>query len=204
MENWITSVMEQFGYWGIFLLITLENIFPPIPSEVILTFGGFMTTYTNLTVTGVIVVATLGSIIGAVTLYGLGYLINVDRLEMMIDRWGRFLRVKKEDLRKADAWFERYGYWTVFFCRMIPLVRSLISIPAGMAKMKFGLFLLYTMFGTIIWNIILVVVGATIGNNWGKFIEFMDAYSNIVYIVIALALVVALFFWIRSRKRSNP
>lgn len=204
MENWITDIMEVFGYWGIFLLITLENIFPPIPSEVILTFGGFMTTYTNLTVTGVIVVATVGSIIGAVILYGLGYLINVDRLEMIIDRWGRFLRVKKEDIRKADAWFERYGYWTVFFCRMIPLIRSLISIPAGMAKMKFGLFLLYTTFGTLIWNVILVSVGAAIGNNWGDFVAFMDVYSNIAYTIIAFGIVVALFFWIRSRKRSNP
>ncbi|AOZ92394.1 DedA family protein [Paenibacillus crassostreae] len=202
MENWITSFMEQFGYWGIFLLIALENIFPPIPSEVILTFGGFMTTYTNLTATGVIVMATLGSVIGAIILYGLGYLINVDRLELIIDRWGRYLRVKKEDIRKADAWFERYGYWTVFFCRMIPLIRSLISIPAGMAKMKFGLFLLYTLFGTLIWNIILVSVGAAVGDNWENIVEFMDVYSNIAYAIIALVIVAALFFWIRSRKKA--
>ncbi|MGF7046964.1 membrane protein DedA with SNARE-associated domain [Paenibacillus sp. DS2015] len=202
MENWIASFMEQFGYWGVFLLIALENIFPPIPSEVILTFGGFMTTYTNLTVPGVIMMATLGSIIGAVILYGVGYLINVDRLEKIIDRWGRYLRVKKEDIRKADGWFERYGYWTVFFCRMIPLVRSLISIPAGMAKMKFGLFLLYTMMGTLIWNIILVSVGAAVGDNWDKVVAFMDVYSNIAYAVIGLGIIVALFLWIRSRKKT--
>lgn len=201
MENWITSFMEQFGYWGIFLLIALENVFPPIPSEVILTFGGFMTTHTNLTAIGVIAVATMGSIFGAVILYGIGYLINVDRLEAIIDRWGRYLRVKKEDIRKADAWFERYGYWTVFFCRMIPLVRSLISIPAGMAKMKFGLFLLYTTMGTLIWNVILVSVGAALGDNWESVVEFMDVYSNIAYAIIALGIVVALFFWIRSRRK---
>lgn len=202
MENWITSFMEQFGYWGIFLLITLENVFPPIPSEVILTFGGFMTTHTNLTVIGVIVVATIGSIIGAVILYGVGYLINVDRLEAIIDRWGRYLRVKKEDIRKADAWFERYGYWTVFFCRMIPLVRSLISIPAGMAKMKFGLFLLYTTVGTLIWNVILVSVGAALGDNWENVVEFMDVYSNIAYAIIVLGIVTALFLWIGRRKKA--
>lgn len=203
MENWITSFMEQFGYWGIFLLIALENVFPPIPSEVILTFGGFMTTHTNLTVLGVIVVATMGSILGAVILYGIGYLINVDRLEAIIDRYGKYLRVKKEDIRKADAWFERYGYWTVFFCRMVPLIRSLISIPAGMAKMKFGLFLLYTTVGTLIWNVILVSVGAALGDNWEQFVEFMDVYSNIAYAVIGLGIVVALYFWIRSRKKLN-
>src|SRR5690606_30525922 len=142
MENWITDFMEQFGYIGIFLLIALENVFPPIPSEVILTFGGFMTTYSDLTMTGVIVAATLGSVLGAVILYGAGYMLNVDRLEAIIDKWGKYLRLKKEDVRKADAWFDKYGYWTVLFCRMIPLIRSLISIPAGMAKMKFGLFLL--------------------------------------------------------------
>lgn len=202
MENWITSFMEQFGYWGIFLLITLENVFPPIPSEVILTFGGFMTTHTNLTVIGVIVVATIGSIIGAVILYGVGYLINVDRLEAIIDRWGRYLRVKKEDIRKADAWFERYGYWTVFFCRMIPLVRSLISIPAGMAKMKLGLFLLYTTVGTLIWNVILVSVGAALADNWENVVEFMDVYSNIAYAIIAIGIVIALLLWIRSRKKA--
>lgn len=202
MENWITSFMEQFGYWGIFLLITLENVFPPIPSEVILTFGGFMTTHTNLTVIGVIVVATIGSIIGAVILYGVGYLINVDRLEAIIDRWGRYLRVKKEDIRKADAWFERYGYWTVFFCRMIPLVRSLISIPAGMAKMKFGLFLLYTTVGTLIWNVILVSVGAALGDNWENVVEFIDVYSTIAYAIIVLGIVTALFLWIGRRKKA--
>ncbi len=95
MENWITNMMEQFGYWGILLLIAVENVFPPIPSEVILTFGGFMTTYTNLTVFGVIVVATIGSIIGAIILYGVGYLVNVDRLEQWIGKYGKYLRLKK-------------------------------------------------------------------------------------------------------------
>ncbi|OAB45771.1 DedA family protein [Paenibacillus antarcticus] len=203
MENWITSFMEQFGYWGIFLLIALENVFPPIPSEVILTFGGFMTTHTDLTVTGVIAVATLGSTIGAIILYGVGHLLNVDRLESIIDRWGRYLRVKKEDIHKADAWFERYGYWTVFFCRMIPLIRSLISIPAGMAKMKFGLFLIFTIAGSVIWNVALVMVGAAVGDNWENVVEYMDVYSNVAYVIIALGIVTALYFWIRrSRKKA--
>lgn len=96
MENWITDFMEQFGYFGVFLLIALENVFPPIPSEVILTFGGFMTTYTSMTPVGVIVFSTLGSVLGAVILYGIGYLVNVDRLEGWIERYGRFLRLKKK------------------------------------------------------------------------------------------------------------
>ncbi|MGZ7445381.1 DedA family protein [Paenibacillus sp. TH7-28] len=198
--------MEQYGYFGIFLLIALENVFPPIPSEVILTFGGFMTTYTSLTPAGVIIASTLGSILGAVILYGIGLLINVDRLEGWIDRYGRFLRLKKEDIRRADAWFERYGYWTVLFCRMIPLIRSLISVPAGMAKMKFGLFLLFTTLGTLIWNVALVLVGAAVGGSWEKIVEFMDVYSHIAYGVIAVAAAAVLVLWLRKRgaTRQTP
>ncbi|MBS5912281.1 DedA family protein [Paenibacillus macerans] len=192
--------MEQYGYFGIFLLIALENVFPPIPSEVILTFGGFMTTYTSLTPAGVILASTLGSILGAVILYGIGLLVNVDRLEGWVERYGRFLRLKKEDIRRADAWFDRYGYWTVLFCRMIPLIRSLISVPAGMAKMKFGLFLLFTTVGTLIWNVTLVLVGAAVGGNWGKIVAFMDVYSHIAYGVIAAAAAAVLVFWLRKRR----
>ena len=141
MDLWIKEFIEQFGYWGVFLLIALENIFPPIPSEVILTFGGYMTTQTNLTVLGVIAASTLGSVFGAVILYQLGAILNVNKLEVVIERYGRFLRLTKEDLYRTDAWFDKYGIWTVFFCRFIPLIRSLISIPAGMAKMNFWLFI---------------------------------------------------------------
>ncbi|MGG3453281.1 DedA family protein [Paenibacillus rhizolycopersici] len=200
MENWITDFMEQFGYFGVFLLIALENVFPPIPSEVILTFGGFMTTYTSMTPVGVIVFSTLGSVLGAVILYGIGYLVNVDRLEGWIERYGRFLRLKKEDIRRADAWFDRYGYWTVLFCRMIPLIRSLISIPAGMSKMKFGLFLLFTTIGTLIWNVALVLLGAAVGGSWEEIVAFMDVYSNIAYAGIALGILFVGVLWLRRRK----
>jgi membrane protein DedA with SNARE-associated domain len=194
--------MERFGYFGVFLLIALENVFPPIPSEVILTFGGFMTTYTSLTPSGVIVFSTLGSVFGAVILYGIGYLVNVDRLEGWIDRYGRFLRLKKEDVRRADAWFDRYGYWTVLFCRMVPLIRSLISIPAGMSKMKFGLFLLFTTIGTLIWNVALVLLGAAVGGSWAEIVAFMDVYSNIAYAMIALGVLLVGFLWLRRRKKE--
>lgn len=194
--------MEQFGYVGILLMIALENVFPPIPSEVILTFGGFMTTYTKLTVPGVIIAATIGSVVGAVILYGIGRLLDVERLEKIVDRWGHILRVKKEDIRKADAWFDKYGYWTVLFCRMIPLIRSLISIPAGMSNMKFDMFLLFTTIGTLIWNVILVCVGAAVGDSWEKIVAFMDVYSNIAYAVIAVVAIAFLFFFFRKRRKS--
>lgn len=202
MENWIIEMMEQYGYLGILILIAVENLFPPIPSEVILTFGGFMTTRTELTPFGVIVVATLGSVIGAIILYFIGRILDVERLEKIVDRWGKVLRVKKEDLHRADAWFDKHGNKAVFFCRMIPLIRSLISIPAGMSGMRFVPFLFYTTLGTIIWNTILVVLGTTLGDRWEDIVEFMDVYSNIAYALIAIAGIVVLVFYLRRfRKR---
>ncbi len=203
MENWITEFMEQFGYIGIFLLIALENLFPPIPSEVILTAGGFMTTRTGLTVTGVIIAATLGSVVGAVILYGIGRLLDVERLEKIIDRYGRILRVTKEDIHKADAWFDKYGYWTVFFCRMVPLIRSLISIPAGMSNMNFWMFILFTTLGTLIWNIILVLLGAAFGESWDTIVHYMDIYSNITYALIALAGIGFLVIFFTKRRSKT-
>lgn len=203
MENWITDIIEQFGYIGIFLLIALENIFPPIPSEVILTFGGMMTTMSDLTITGVVIASTLGSVIGAVILYKIGTLLDVERLEKIIDRWGHILRLKREDIHKANHWFEKYGYWTVLVCRVIPLIRSLISIPAGMSKMKFWLFLLFTTIGTLVWNIVLVTVGAAFGESWEEIVHFMDIYSNIIYVLIAIAIIVFLIIFIKKKRVRN-
>jgi len=202
MQTWVTEIMEQFGYLGIFLMMMIENLFPPIPSEIILPFGGFMTTYTNLSVVGVIITATTGSVIGAIILYGIGMLIDVPRLEKIVDRFGHLLRIKKEDIYKADAWFVKYGYWTVLFCRMIPLIRSLISIPAGMSKMTFWLFLLFTIIGTVAWNVILVSIGAILGESWQDILGFMDVYSAVIYFFIGLGVVLLLILYIRKR-RSN-
>lgn len=200
MQNWIIDFMEQFGYLSILLLTTLENVFPPIPSEVILTFGGFMTTYTSLTIPGVVVFATLGSVIGAMILYGLGYFLRENGIEYVINSYGHVLRVEMQDVHRANAWFKKYGNWTVFFCRMIPLIRSLISIPAGMAKMNLGLFLVYTIAGTLIWNVLLVGAGAILGESWEAIIRFMDVYSDMVYIILGLAAVIFIIYWFRRKR----
>ncbi|WP_436883794.1 DedA family protein [Mammaliicoccus sciuri] len=202
MESWITSVMEQFGYFGIALLILLENVFLPIPSEVILTFGGFMTTKSDLTVLGVVVASTIGSVGGAVILYWVGRILNVERIERIIEKWGKYLRLTKEDVRKADAWFDKYGPWTVFFCRFIPLIRSLISVPAGMSGMNQWLFLVLTTIGTLIWNLVLVLVGAKVGDNWHQIVNYMDVYSHFMYAVIAIGIIVFIIWFIRKKKVS--
>jgi membrane protein DedA with SNARE-associated domain len=201
VENWITEFMSQFGYFGVFLLIMIENVFPPIPSEVILTFGGFMTTESDMTRMGVIIAATAGSVIGAMILYSIGLLLDVSRLEKIIDRWGHLLRLTRKDIHRADAWFDKYGPWTVLFCRLVPLIRSLISIPAGMSNMNFPLFLLLTTIGSLIWNAALVSVGAAVGDNWESIVHYMDIYSNIAYVIIGMSGLAAILWYIRFRRK---
>ena len=143
----LLAYINTYGYKAIFLLIAIENLFPPIPCEIILTFGGFMTTITNLTPLGVITVASLGSYLGAVILYWFGYLINLERLEKLLVRF----YFKRHDLSRSLNWFEQYGKISVLIGRLIPIVRSLISLPAGITKMNFFSFSFYTLIGTIIY-----------------------------------------------------
>lgn len=201
MEKWLIGIMEEFGYAGVMFLIALENIFPPIPSEVILTFAGFMTASTDLSIGGVILSSTVGSLVGAALLYGLGRQLGVDKLGRIVDKWGYLLRVTKNDIYKADSWFDRYGAWTVLFCRVIPLLRSLISIPAGISGMRFRTFLLFTTIGTLIWNSILVYLGATVGASWEDIVQYIDVYSKFIYIILGL-ISVGLLFVLVMRKRK--
>ena len=167
MQEFIIEMMNNFGYFGIFFLIALENVFPPIPSEVILLFGGFMTTYTKLNIAIVIIAATLGSLLGAIVLYYIGKILNKERLKKIVSgKIGKILRLKEEDIEKADIWFDTKGQKTVFFCRFIPIVRSLISIPAGMSEMKMQKFLIYTTIGSLIWNTVLTIAGSVASQNW--------------------------------------
>ena len=193
--------MSEFGYFGVLLLIMLENVFPPIPSEVILTFGGFMTTYSDMTRLGVIIAATVGSVVGAMILYSIGLFIDVKRLEKIVDRWGGFLRLTRNDIHRADAWFDKYGPWTVFFCRLVPLIRSLISIPAGMSNMNFPLFILLTTLGSLVWNTILVSLGVAVGDNWASIVTYMDIYSNIAYAILIICGIAAVIWYIRFRRK---
>ncbi|API93540.1 alkaline phosphatase [Virgibacillus pantothenticus] len=202
MENWVTSIMEEFGYIGVFLMMALENIFPPIPSEIVLPFGGFLTTTTDLTVLGVIIAATVGSVLGAIILFGIGLLLDVEQLEKIIDRYGHILRIKKTDVKRADAWFDKYGYWTVFICRMIPLVRSLISIPAGMSNMNFVKFVILTITGTLIWNTILILIGMQLGESWTDILSFMELYSTFVYIAIGIGIVIIIYIFMKRRRQQ--
>lgn len=203
METWITSIMADFGYIGIFLLIMVENLFPPIPSEIILTFGGFMTTVSSLNVVMVIIVATLGSVVGAILLYKVASYFGKERLTKIVLKYGRILRLKESDIERAESFFLKYGSWAVFLCRMIPLIRSLISIPAGMTKMKMSRFLVLTTAGSLLWNTVLIGLGALLGESWNEIVVFMDSFSTIIYSIIAGLLIVGLAFFIRVRFKKT-
>ncbi|EAC3781574.1 DedA family protein [Listeria monocytogenes] len=203
METWITSIMADFGYIGIFILIMVENLFPPIPSEIILTFGGFMTTVTSLNVVMVIIVATLGSVVGAILLYKVASYFGKERLTKIVLKYGRILRLKEADIERAESFFLKYGSWAVFLCRMIPLIRSLISIPAGMTKMKMSRFLILTTAGSLLWNTVLIGLGAMLGESWSEIVVFMDSFSTIIYSIIAILVVVGLGFFFRARFKKT-
>ena len=204
MQEIIINLMNQFGYIGIFLLIAIENIFPPIPSEVILTFGGYMTTYSNLNVPLVILSATLGSLLGAIVLYAIGKILNKERLIKIVSgKVGKILRLKKEDIESADKWFDTKGEKCVFFCRFIPIVRSLISIPAGMSEMNIPKFLIYTTIGSLIWNSVLVVVGSIVGENWENIVNIFDTYSTITLIVLIIIFILFVVWFYKKRAKKQ-
>lgn len=204
MEEFVISIMNQFGYFGIFFLIFIENIFPPIPSEVVLLFGGFMTTYSKLNLFGMIIFSTLGSTVGAIVLYYIGKILNKERLKKIVSgKIGKVLRLKASDIEKADKWFDTKGNKTVFFCRFIPVVRSLISIPAGMSEMIMSKFLLYTITGSLIWNTVLLFVGSKVGENWKKIEQMMSQYSHIILIILIIAFIGFVIYHFSKKKKKK-
>ena len=191
MDHWILDIMSRYGYLGLALLIMAENLFPPIPSEIILTFGGFMTTYTRMHIPGAVLSATVGSVGGALILYQAGRFLSPDRLDTLLSgRLGRILHLKKADIQKAADWFDSRGNYTVFFCRFIPIVRSLISIPAGMADMALGRFLWMTVAGSLLWNLILICAGAAAGTSWQKAVQYFGSYTQVAKIVLGVGALV--------------
>lgn len=204
MQEIIINIMNSYGYIGVFLLILIENLFPPIPSEVILLFGGFMTTYTSLNILGMTLSSTLGSLIGAVILYKIGTFFGKERLKRMINsKYGKLLRITNEDIDKSFSYFNNNGEKTIFFCRFIPLIRSIISIPAGMYKMNMTKFIIYTFLGSIIWNIILIVLGCVVGSNWESILKIFDMYSKYTVIIIFIVLVILLIKFYKKKSKVD-
>ncbi|SMO66512.1 DedA family protein [Gracilimonas mengyeensis] len=181
MTDWIQSIIESVGYAGIAFLTFIENVFPPLPSEVIIPFAGYVTTNGSLTIIGVIIAGTIGSVLGALPLYYLGYFIEEEQLKTLADEYGKWFMISPKDIDRASSWFEKRGALAVFVCRLIPGLRSLISIPAGIQNMSLLPFLLLTTLGTAIWTSLLSWAGASLGNNYSNIQNYLDPISYVVF-----------------------
>ncbi|WP_150119560.1 DedA family protein [Enteractinococcus helveticum] len=197
----VVAVMEALGPIGLSLAVFIENVFPPIPSELFLALAGFTAASGTFTPAAGILWATIGSVTGAWVLYGLGAWFGRYRLYKAAYMMPL---VDIDDVERTERWFLKYGYWTVFFGRMIPIFRSLISIPAGLERMNFWLFTLFTAIGSLIWNTIFLMGGYLLGSNFHLISDYADVFSN----VVLSAVVVVLAIWVtvrivRNRRRAN-
>ncbi|TCB52609.1 DedA family protein [Acinetobacter sp. ANC 4779] len=200
LTEWIISIMEQLGYFGIALLMFLDNIFPPIPSEFIMPSAGYSASQGQLFLVGVIIAGCIGSLIAAAILYWVGYKFKHDSIFRFVDRYGKYIFIKSLDVKKSLDWFEQYGDRIVFFGRMIPAVRSLISIPAGMSHMSFWKFMFYSSLGTIIWTTFLACVGFYFGENQAL---MQSIFSQISHFIIILVTAIIIWILYRRHQRKN-
>ncbi len=189
MGRWVTDLMVSTGYAGIALLMFVENVFPPIPSEVIMPLAGYLASQGKLSLLGVILAGTLGSVLGALPLYALGARIGEDRMKRFAAGHGRWLTLSPSDLDRTNAWFERHGHAAVFLCRLVPGVRSLISIPAGIRRMPLATFLLYTALGSAVWTSVLAGIGSALGANFDQVDRYLDPVGYAVFAGIAVGYV---------------
>lgn len=187
MKNIIFRIINKYGYFGITFLIALENLIPPIPSEVILSFSGFISKSTSLSLFLIIIFATIGSLIGAIVLYYLAYFIGLNLLNF---KFFKLCGLKKEDTENSMKHFQKNGYKSIFFGRFIPIIRSFISIPAGLSKMDISLFLLLTWIGSFIWNTIFVIAGFILQDNWDTLANFFDKYSFFIFLIAIILYII--------------
>ena len=193
------NTIASTGYFGIVFLMFIENVFPPIPSEFIMPLAGFMVSQDEFSLVGIIIAGTIGSVLGALPLYYLGAKLGEEKLKKFAERHGRWLTLSPEDIDRADDWFDRHGAAAVLFCRLIPGIRSFISIPAGFNQMNIASFLFYTTVGAGIWTSILASAGYALGSNFRQIEEYLDV---IAYIVFGAILVT--YLWrVFNYKKSN-
>lgn len=190
MGGWVTGTIHSMGYFGVVWLTFLENVFPPIPSELIMPLAGYLVSQERMTLLGATAAGTAGSVLGALLLYGVGRKLGEERLKRFADRHGRWLTLSPGDIDRASKWFARRGIWAVFVCRLIPGLRSLISIPAGIHGMPLGRFVLVTALGTAIWTGALVFAGDRLGENFERIGRWLDPITYAV-----LGVLVVWYLW---------
>lgn len=197
MTEFILNLIAWGGYIGIFILMTLENVFPPIPSEVIMGLGGMAVARGDMDMTPLLIVATLGTTLGNMFWYGVGRWIGIARLKPFVERYGRWLTLTWDEVEQLNRFFNRHGLWVVFFFRFLPTFRTMISLPAGMAKMGMPRFLLATFVGSAIWNAVLAYAGLLLGSRF----EELQVYVGPVAILTTAAVVAVWAYRVVTWKR---
>lgn len=198
MTEWITNLLESLGYPGLVLLMFIENVFPPIPSEVVLPLTGFIVAQGDMVFVFALAASTAGSVLGAIGLYYVGYFGG----RPFISKYGRFFGVSEDKLHTSEKWFDKYGLATILIARVIPGARSIVSIPAGVVRMPLLRFIILTTIGTVIWNSALIGAGRALGKQWSTVSQYI---SQLTWVVVALAVVVIVFWSVRwfMRKRAS-
>ncbi len=199
MTGWIADLIDAFGALGVALLMALENLFPPIPSELILPFAGFLVGRGELGFLSALVASTAGSLAGALILYVVGKRGG----RPLVLNHGRKLGVSAADLDRAEGWFDKYGDAVVLVARMVPIARSIVSLPAGVVEMPLGRFTLLTTLGSGTWNALLIGAGWLLGANWSRVTDFVGQVSNIVLVILVVAFVGLIVWWRRSKRRKT-
>jgi membrane protein DedA with SNARE-associated domain len=216
LANWVQDVINQFGYLGVALLVVIENVFPPIPSEIVLPFAGFVAqqgasavnatagaAQSDTTVVGMMIAATVGSVVGALILYFVSAAIGPERLRGFVERFGKWFGVKSSDLVRAEEWFDRRSSAAVLVGRCVPLIRSIVSIPAGFRRMKLTSFVVLTAIGSAVWNIALIGAGAVLGDQWERVGEYVGVFQWLVIAAVLLLLVRFVVSRLKNRRRKN-
>lgn len=186
MASWIESIVQTMGVLGIAFLMFLENVFPPIPSELIMPLAGYRASQGDANIVLIIVAGTIGSLAGGLFWYGIGRWIGEERLKSLADRFGRWMTVSRHDIDKADEWFDRHGHKAVLLGRLVPTVRTLISIPAGLSEMAVARFLIYSGIGTAAWTTILALLGYALGSQYERVNAWLDPVSLAIVGLIVL------------------
>ena len=216
LANWVQDVINQFGYLGVALLVVIENVFPPIPSEIVLPFAGFVAqqgasavnatagaAQSDTTVVGMMIAATVGSVVGALILYFVSAAIGPERLRQFVERFGKWFGVKSADLVRAEVWFDRRSVVAVLVGRCVPLIRSIVSIPAGFRRMKLTSFVVLTAIGSAVWNIALIGAGAVLGDQWERVGEYVGVFQWLVIAAVLLLLVRFVVSRLKNRRQQN-
>lgn len=203
MDVFVQNMMESLGPFGIALLMFLENIFPPIPSEVIMPLAGYKAATGDMSIVTVIIAGSIGSLAGIVPWYYLGYAFGEKRIIWLAERYGRFMTMTPEDVEAADHWFRRYGYWAVSFGRLVPTVRTLISVPAGLSRMPFWLFMAVSAVGTVAWTAGLALAGYALGQNFRDIEGYVGPVSTAVVVAVVLLYLYRVITF-KPSKRERP